>query len=290
MKVLIAGCHGQVGRELMALAASYGCVVVGFDHDLLDITNQEAVRRVIGEQQPAVVINAAAYTAVDKAESDAKAAMAVNATAVGYLALCCSDLDIPLVHISTDYVFDGGKNDAYFEDDEVSPLGIYGLSKLQGEAQVKKYCIKYYILRTSWVFSSHGNNFVKTMLRLGRERDVLGVVADQRGKPTAAREIARVIYVMLKHKKQAWGTYHVAQPHVTTWFGFAESIFAEAARQGVHLKISKLNAINTEDYPTPARRPVNSELNCKKLEDTFELKIKPWAESLSEVIKELKDV
>jgi len=290
MKVLITGSHGQVGRELMLLAASYGCQAVGVDQNKLDITDQAAVAQAIHEYSPDAVINAAAYTAVDKAEDDSAAAKAVNATAVSYLAQACADADIPLVHISTDYVFDGSKDAAYDEDDAVSPLGVYGETKLAGEQAVQRLCEKYYILRTSWVFSAHGNNFVKTMLRLGAEREVLGVVADQYGKPTSAKEIARVIYDMLTSHKQAWGLYHIAQPEVSAWFAFAEAIFAEARSQGMALKLSTLNAIQTDDYPTPAKRPANSELNCDRLEQTFKLNIKPWKDSLADVIKDLKHV
>ncbi len=287
IKVLITGCHGQVGRELMALATEYGCEAVGYDRHTLDITDQAAVQHVIAQQKPDAVINAAAYTAVDKAEADIEAALAVNATAVGYLAQACADSNIPLVHISTDYIFDGNKAGAYSEDDTPSPLGVYGETKRAGEEAVKSICSRYYIVRTSWVFSAHANNFVKTMLCLGGEREALSVVADQQGKPTSAHEIARVIYEMLASKKQVWGTYHLAQPEVTTWFGFAEAIFLEAKKQGMELKINTLNAITTQEYPTPAKRPVNSALSCVELEETFEIKLKPWAESLAGVINAL---
>jgi len=289
MKVLVTGCYGQVGQELMKLAPTHGCVAVGFDHDALDITNDEQVQKVIEEQQPNVVINAAAYTAVDKAEGDADAAFAVNVTGVKHLAEACADLAIPFVHISTDYVFDGSKHGTYMENDAVCPLGVYGETKLAGEEAVRSLCELYYILRTSWVFSAHGNNFVKTILRLGAERQELSIVADQRGKPTSAREIAHTIYMMLTSNKQAWGTYHLAQPEAVTWFDFAEKIFDHARVRGVRLKLAKLHAITTKDYPTPAKRPANSELDCAKLERVFDLNIKPWEESLSEVIKDLKN-
>lgn len=288
MKVLVTGSRGQVGTELLRLAKGFGVEVIGVDHDKLDITDQTAVQTFVSVQQPDAVVNAAAYTAVDKAEEDVDAAFAVNATAVGYLAKACASLDIPLVHISTDYVFDGSKQGAYCEGDSVSPLGVYGETKLAGEMEVQNICEKYYILRTSWVFSAHGNNFVKTMLRLGVERAQLGIVADQFGKPTSANEIATVIYQMLTSNQQAWGMYHIAQPDVISWHGFAEAVFIEAKQQGVKLAVSDVKAIATENYPTPAKRPANSELDCSKLEQTFDLKITSWAASLSEVIKELK--
>ncbi len=289
MKILITGCHGQVGTELMFLAEAYGCKALGVDRDTLDITDQSAVNQAMQDYKPEAVINAAAYTAVDKAEGDAQAALAVNATAVAYLAEACAKAAIPLVHISTDYVFDGNKEGAYLEADPVNPLGVYGETKLAGEDAVKSFCEQYYILRTSWVFSAHGNNFVKTMLSLGAEREELGIVADQYGKPTSAREIARTIYMMLAHDKQAWGSYHIAQPESTTWFDFAKAIFSAADKQGLKMKVSTLKAIKTEDYPTPAKRPKNSALDCTKLEQTFELKIQPWAISLSDVMKDLKN-
>ncbi len=290
MKVLVTGSLGQVGTELMALAKAYGHKAIGFNHDTLDITDQKSVQACVQRERPDVLINAAAYTAVDKAEDDKETAKAVNATAVGYLAQACKMLDIPLVHISTDYVFDGSKKNAYIESDAVSPLGVYGQTKLEGEALVQRECEKYYIFRTSWVFSAHGNNFVKTMLKLGAEREELGIVADQRGKPTSAREIARVIYEVLKAKQEAWGIYHLAQPNAVTWFDFAQSIFAEAEQQDLPLRVKQVNAITTADFPTPAKRPENSELNCSKLETTFNIKLQPWNVSLAEVICEMPDV
>jgi len=287
MKALIVGCHGQVGTELLALASGYNIEAVGFDRNKLDITDEKAVQACVQAERPDVIINAAAYTAVDKAEDDKNAAKAVNATAVGYLAKACVQADIPLVHISTDYVFDGSKTEAYVENDAVSPLGVYGETKLEGEVLVQETCKKYYIFRTSWVFSAHGNNFVKTMLRLGAEREELGIVADQYGKPTSAQEIARVIYEVLASHKNAWGIYHLAQPSATSWHGFATSIFTEAKQQGLSLSVKKVNAITTAEFPTPAKRPGNSELDCNKLETTFDIKLQSWRASLKNVIKAL---
>jgi len=288
MKLFVTGACGQVGMELVRQAKALGWAVMPVGRAVLDITDALAVRAAISDFKPDAVINAAAYTAVDGAESDVDAAFAVNRDGVTNLATVCEACATPLVHYSTDYVFSGSKAGAYVESDPVAPLGVYGESKLAGEQAVAEHCSKYLVLRTSWVFSAYGSNFVKTMLRLGAEREELGVVADQVGKPTAASEIARLTLELLQtdldHK---WGLYHLAQPDVTSWHSFAEAIFDEARSQGVVLKVETVKSIGTEDYPTPAKRPSNSELNCECLESTFSVRIKPWRESLSEVIREL---
>lgn len=290
MKIVVTGCKGQVGTELLRQGEAAEYVMVGMDADLLDITDPGAVEAAIVSHKPDAVINAAAYTAVDRAELDADAAFAVNRDGPANLAKVCADLDISLVHYSTDYVFDGSKKGAYVESDPVSPLGVYGQSKLAGEQAVRQKCVKHLIFRTSWVFSAHGHNFVKTMLRLGAEREELGVVGDQYGKPTAAAEIARVSLDVLAARQSRWGVYHLAQPEVINWHGFAEAVFAEACSQGVALKMANVKSIGTVDYPTPAKRPANSELDCRRLESTFGVTIRPWRESLAEVIKELRSV
>ena len=288
MKVFIAGADGQVGRALHRQASMRGWQVMAVDRDDLDITDADAVSATVRSYAPGVVINAAAYTAVDKAESEPDLAYAVNRDGPANLAAACAKLDIPLVHYSTDYVFDGSKAGAYSEADPVAPLGVYGASKLAGEQAVRSACAKYLILRTSWVFSAVRHNFVKTMLRLGREREQLRVVADQYGKPTAATELARLTCEILTKAEGRWGIYHLAQSPVTSWHGLAEVIFAEARRQGADLKVTEVQAITTSEYPTPAGRPANSELNCELLEATFGISIRPWQESLAEVIRELR--
>jgi len=288
MKLLITGCDGQVGTELTRQSVALGWTVKAVDRDGLDITDPVAVNKAVRAFVPDAVVNAAAYTAVDKAEHDRIAAFSVNRDGPKNLAVACAGLDIPLVHYSTDYVFDGSKSNGYVESDSVAPLGVYGESKLAGELAVGEFCSKHLILRTSWVFSSHGNNFVKTMLRLGAERKELGVVADQFGKPSSAAEIARLTLEILPRAKSYWGIYHLAQPEVTSWHGFAEAIFDEARSQGVLLEIGKVRPIGTADYPTPARRPSNSELHCDRLESVFGAGIKPWQVSLAEVILEIK--
>ena len=293
IKIIVTGCNGQVGTELMGLAAGYGMDAMGVDHEELDITDAEAVSRLLEQQQPQAVINAAAYTAVDKAESEPELAFAGNRDGPANLAATCAEQGVPLLHISTDYVFDGSRQGAYNENDVVSPLGVYGASKQAGDLAVQEGCEQSIILRTSWVFSAHGNNFVKTMLRLGQDRELLSVVADQFGCPTAARDIARTLYSMLlanidAGNKGRWGIYHFCQPEPINWHGFAEAIFAEARSQGIALKVSELKPISTQEYPTAAQRPANSVLDCSKIENDLKLTIRPWSESLAEVIGELK--
>jgi len=285
MKLLVTGSHGQLGTELMRLGSAHD--LLGVDQNELDITDADAVRQFVNTFAPDAVINAAAYTAVDKAEAERELAFEVNHDGPENLARACATTGIPLIHVSTDYVFDGCKKDPYVETDPVAPLGVYGESKLAGEDAVRKVCPQHVILRTSWVFSAHGNNFVKTMLRLGVEREELGIVSDQCGCPTFAGELARGIYAVLDHD-DAWGTYHFCQPEPTTWHGFAEAIFDETKWQNMSLAINQVNAITTSDYPTPAKRPANSVLNCTKFRDTFGITIMPWRESLVEVIGELR--
>lgn len=290
MKLLIAGGKGQVGTELQRQAKQLDWPIMAIDKGDLDITDGAAVSGLIREYHPDAVINAAAYTAVDKAESEIDEAYAVNRDGPANLATSCEALGIPLVHYSTDYVFDGTKDGAYAEGDPVAPLGVYGASKLAGEQAVHNGCTRHLILRTSWVFSAHGHNFVKSMLRFGRECEKLQVVADQHGKPTSAAELARLTLEILPHGEGRWGLYHVAQPQAVTWHDFAEAIFDEARRQGMEMKVSEVLAITTAEYPASTKRPANSELNCELLESTFDLTVRSWRESLAEVIRELKHV
>ena len=267
--VLVIGCRGQVGRELMAARPRAGISRIGLGHGDLDLADRDAVRRVIDRCRPALIVNAAGYTAVDQAESEPEAAFAVNADGPAHLAEAAATAGSLLVHLSTDYVFDGGKVGAYTEDDPVRPLGVYGASKAAGEQAVRGRLQRHVILRTSWVFGTHGTNFVKTMLRLGRERDRLHVVADQRGCPTGAVDIADAILaiahqLLIDRRGDVSGTYHFAGLGSTTWYQFAEAIFERAAP--FWGRRPEVVPISSADYPTPARRPAASVLDCTRFE------------------------
>jgi dTDP-4-dehydrorhamnose reductase len=236
------------------------------------------------------VVNAAGYTAVDEAESEPELAFAVNRDGPAYLASACGKAGIPLVHISTDYVFDGQKKGAYLVTDPVSPLSVYGKSKAAGEVEVREHLREHLILRTGWLYGVYGHNFVKTMLRLGREREVVQVVADQYGCPTYAADLAetilRIAAQFLQGGRVHWGTYHYCGKGVTTWHGFAEEIF-DIAREYVLLRVKRLEPISTAEYSTVAKRPANSVLDCSFFETHFGFSPEPWKESLSRMIHQV---
>lgn len=278
-KVLVTGAKGQVGSELVKAAPS-GSIVIGLGSNELDITNQQQVTAVIAQYKPDLIINAAAYTAVDKAESDSDNAYAVNQQAVAWLAQAAKQADIPLFHISTDYVFDGESTTPYKETDPVNPQSVYGMSKLAGEQVLAATHNKHIILRTSWVFGVEGNNFVKTMLRLGKERDELSVVADQHGCPTSASSIAKVLWQLAeKYKTERtipWGIYHFSNSPACTWYEFACEIFEQAVKAGVLERKPEVQPITTAEYPTPAKRPAWSVLDCGKIEEVLRHKNPGW--------------
>jgi len=288
MKLLVLGAGGQVGRELSRLTWPADYRVATFDRAEVDITRKDAVTAAFDRERPDIVINAAAYTAVDRAESEPDAAWAGNCAGPGHLAASCHAAGIPLIHISTDYVFDGSKQGPYREADPVDPLGVYGRSKEAGDRAVREVLPEHVILRTAWVYSAHGHNFVKTMLRVAAERPVLRVVADQIGSPTSAADIAGAIAAIVRRVAAGdrhWGTYHFAGGGAVTWHGFAEAIFELAAAwRGAPPKVE---AIATADYPTPARRPANSVLDCRHIGEVFGIVPRPWREALAEVIGEL---
>ena len=283
--ILITGAEGQVGRELANASSVHR--LIGTSRQQLDITDLEALRKAIAANNADLVINAAAYTAVDRAEEEPDKAFAVNRHGVENLASACRDAGVPLLHISTDYVFDGEKQAAYVETDPVAPLGVYGASKAAGEERLRSVLDEHIILRSSWVFSATGTNFVKTMLRLGRERDALGIVDDQWGSPTSAHSIADVLLVIanryLDGEEIVWGTYHFCNRPETSWYRFAEVIFRRAGGY----EALELKPIATADYPTPARRPLCSVLDCSRLENAFGIERIDWAIELELVLKQL---
>ncbi|OEO25415.1 dTDP-4-dehydrorhamnose reductase [Pseudomonas sp. J237] len=290
MRVLITGAQGQVGQELIRLAPA-DFSVIGLGSSELDISNPEQVVSQISELKPQLIINAAAYTAVDKAETDSERAYVVNAKGAENLAASAATHGIPLLHISTDYVFSGDASAPYKETDPTGPTGVYGASKLAGELAVAKQCAQHVIMRTSWVFGAHGNNFVKTMLRLAPTRDVLGVVADQHGCPTSASSIAKALWSLASHYRNNgslnWGTYHFSNMPATTWHGFAEEIFNQAVALKILAKAPQVNPINTQDYPTPARRPVWSVMDCSLIEEKLNITQSDWRDELREMLKEV---
>ena len=297
MKLLITGAAGQLGQAFAsALEPRSDIEVVAYSRSDLDITNTNNVRQVINQVHPDFVINTAAYTQVDLAESEMDKAYLVNQTGAANLAQVCQQLDIPLLHFSTDCVFDGKKQGAYNEDDQTQALGVYGASKLVGEKAVQQLCVKHLIFRVSWLFSEYGNNFVKTMLELGSTREQLRVVSDQIGKPTCANEVVRVVLEILpslynkpdKQLDSKWGIYHLAQPELISWHGFAQTIFTQVVINRDRLRVKEILAIPTAGYPTPAQRPANSELDSTKLQQTFGITLIGWQQSLVQTLSALE--
>ena len=290
-EILIFGAAGQVGQALMTHARDHGFLPQGLVRPETDITDAASVAAAFKNTKAAVVVNAAAYTAVDKAENDEARAFAVNRDGPRLLAETCEGLGIPVIHISTDYVFDGSKPIAYTEEDPVAPLGVYGASKEAGERAIRQTFPQHIILRTAWVYSAVGHNFVKTMLRLGADRDQLRVVCDQKGSPTAADDIAGAILtiadrVLSKTSPPSWGTFHFSGTGATTWHGFANAIFAERARLTGHSP-PRIDAISSAEFPTPAARPANSLLDCRKLAETYGVRSPRWEASLARVMEVL---
>ena len=288
MRIIVIGARGQVGWELNRRATLLGHDVLAWDVAELDITAATAVDRALDASGADVAINAAAYTAVDKAEQEPELAFAVNRDGPAHLAAACARSHIPLLHISTDYVFDGRKTGPYTEDDPVAPLGVYGQSKQEGDEAVRRLWPRHLILRVSWVFGAHGHNFVKTILRLAREREELRVVADQHGCPTYAGDIADVLLELAGRlaeidARDNWGTYHYCGAPATTWHGFASAI-VEQARTREPLKVRAVTAIATADYPTPAARPANSVLDSSRLTKRFGIQPRPWRDGLEAML------
>jgi len=292
MKILLTGSNGQVGFELAKKLSALGEVIATNREDL-DLTNPEAIRQFIDQVKPDMIINPAAYTAVDKAESEPEIAYQINVTAPGVLASMAAELDIPLIHFSTDYVFDGLKKDAYIETDKTNPQSVYGKTKYDGEEKVRHHS-KHIILRTSWVFGSHGNNFLKTILRLITEKDSLDIVGDQTGSPASASMLAdvtlKIADTIFKDKNFSdYGTYNLTNDGVTNWYEYANFIAIEAIQLGLKTKYepNHIRSILTSEYPTAAKRPLNSRLNTDKLKKTFMLELPHWESEVKKILREI---
>ncbi len=293
--ILITGANGQVGFELQrSLAPSGG--VVALARAQMDLANEADILAALREHKPQIIVNPAAYTAVDRAESDAEQAMAVNAVAPGIMARWAADNGAWLVHYSTDYVFDGTKPDPYVEEDAANPQSVYGESKWLGEEAVRAAGAPHVILRTSWVYGHHGNNFLKTILRLAQEKNSLNVVADQIGAPTSAALIADVTHTIVerlagsKVRDDLSGTYHLSARGSTSWHGYAAHIVRQASAGNfkVMLALDALKPISTSEYPTPAKRPANSRLDCTRLMDRFDIALPAWEVGVSDVVARLQ--
>ncbi len=288
LRILLTGSNGQVGRELQRTLSPLG-TVTALDRARLDLANPDAIRKIIREHQPGLIVNAAAYTAVDRAESEPDLAMAINGIAPGILAEEAKRINAVLVHYSTDYVFDGTKASAYIETDTPGPLNVYGKTKLAGEEAIRAAGAAHYILRTSWVYAAEGANFLNTILRLARERPELRIVDDQTGAPTWARAIAemttQILKVGLRSGEPAYGLYHLTASGAVTWFGFAQAILA-AAQKTPGFTTPRLIPISTAEYPLPARRPVNSRLDTTHLTKTFGIQPATWQEMLAQCMQD----
>lgn len=285
MKVLVTGANGQLGLELQATCPD-GITLIAAGRDTLDISNPEQVAAALAEHQPDAIINAAAYTAVDKAESDEANAYAINHTATATLAQLAHQQGIYLVHVSTDFVFDGQQSTPYAPHAATNPQGVYGASKLAGEQAVQAHCPTAAIIRTSWLYSAYRGNFVKTMLRLAAERDALGVVVEQAGSPTWTHTLANTIWVFIKQKPQ--GIFHCSDQGVASWYDFAVAIQEEAYQLGLLSKTVPVKPLLTAEYPTPARRPAYSVLDKRSTESILGYTLPHWRVSLRQMLAELK--
>lgn len=280
MVVLVTGANGQLGQSLQFISGKYPEIDFVFcDSKTVDITQKEGIYLVFNKVKPDFCINTAAYTAVDKAESEPEKAFEINAIGVKNLAEVCLDFNTKLIHVSTDFVFDGAKKTPYTEDDSTNPKSVYGQTKLEGEKVVQAILKDYFIVRTSWVYSQFANNFMKTMLRLGAERDHLSVVDDQIGTPTNAVDLAEALIKIIKSDKKTFGIYNFSNEGSCSWFDFAKKIFE------INKVTIDLQPIPTTQFPTPAERPKFSVLDKTKIKTVFGIAIKTWEESLNKTIK-----
>jgi dTDP-4-dehydrorhamnose reductase len=290
MNVLVTGANGQLGNELTRQGGDFHCEIFPYDLPELDITDPTLIEAALSETRPDLIINAAAYTLVDQAEDDPDSAFSVNRDGPACLARACGDLKIPMIHISTDYVFSGENSVPYLEQDPVSPMGVYARSKAEGEARVRASLKNHIIVRTSWLYGVYGHNFVKTMLRLGKEKKKLSVVADQYGCPTSAADLAEALLRMAAQVKSKdrniWGTYHFCNAGIVNWCEFAKEIFHIAERSG-QSPVPKVEPITTDQYPVKAKRPPYSALSCNRIKENFNISQRPWDKSLAVAIERI---
>jgi dTDP-4-dehydrorhamnose reductase len=293
MRILVTGVSGQVGWEIIRKDRLTDLTIIGLDRSACDLSDSQTISRTIEKYSPELIINCAAYTAVDKAETEPEIAFSVNRDGPAFIADACSKADIPLIHLSTDYVFDGKGKIPYKTSDRLSPLGVYGKSKEAGEQGVRDRLDRHLIIRTSWVYGIHGHNFVKTMLRFGRERKELQIVNDQYGCPTFARDLADALLVItpqiLSDNFTDWGTYHCCGSTALSWYDFAIHIFA-MARKNFPLVVKDIVPITTEQFPTPTPRPRYSVLDCQKIYSTFGIKLPEVKDSLKTFFNEFNKV
>lgn len=291
MTILIIGAYGQLGWELMRQQTELPLKPLGVDVDTVDITDAARIAADLDRMAPEIVINAAAYTAVDGAESESEAAYRVNRDGPAHLAAWCRANDAALIHVSTDFVFDGTANRPYRETDPVGPLGVYGQSKADGEMAVREALDTHVIVRTSWLYGVHGHNFVHTMLNHGRRGTALRVVSDQYGSPTFAADLANALTritqrIAADKASVPWGTYHYCGKGTTSWHGFSETIFELARPLGLVDRVD-LAPISTDEYPLPATRPVYSAMDCEKIASAFNITVRPWKTSLRECLERI---
>jgi len=290
MRILLTGAKGQLGWEILRQAPDAACDCIGIDIAEADLTDPDQVDRVIEATRPDQLIHAAAYTQVDAAETDVEAAFAVNRDAAAHLPAACAAAHIPMVHISTDFVFDGKNRAPYVETDPVAPLSVYGQSKAAGEEAVRRALDRHLIIRTAWLYGIHGHNFVKSMLRLGRKNPELRVGSDQIGCPTFAADMAAALLTVCRRIQSQsqipWGTYHLCGQGSVSWHGFAQRIFAIAHRLDLVPDV-EVTPISTAEYPTAAPRPAFSVMSCEKIHTGFGIEAPPWQTSLENMLKRL---
>jgi len=290
MKTLIFGAAGQLGYELMRQGHALSLDIQGVDLPQTDITDVTQLAGVFADYRPQLVINAAAYTNVDGAESEPELAMAINRDGPANIARACVENKIPFIHVSTDYVFDGKQGTPYQETDPVSPIGVYGRSKAEGESALRSVIVEHIILRTAWLYGKNGHNFVKTILKLAREKEEIRVVSDQYGCPTSAADLAEAILKISDNVRQGvpidWGTYHYCGRGIISWHEFAQAI-VDICRQQGKIKTTRVDPIKTADYPTRVERPPYSALDCTLINKHFGITPKPWQDSLAITVQEL---